>query len=455
MATAAIAATRPKGHLLRILGVSFGVAVTIGGTIGAGILRTPGEVAGRLHSAWLIVAVWVLGGVYALFGTAAVTELSTMLPRAGGGFVYSKRAFGAYAGFVVGCCDWTLQCVAMSYLATAFGEFMAGLLPGLGGHVKLLAASCIGLLALLNWMGLRQGSRAQELTSLAKALGLIAFVVACFALSPGPSTSAPSPWSALPPSGGGLLIALVLAMEAVIMTYDGWYSAIYFVEEDEDPAHNLPRSAIGGIVACMAVFVLVNLALLKVLPMAQLGASQVPAADAALAVLGSHGGQVILLISIVAVISTINALLMITPRILFGMSRDGLLPQQAASVNAGGTPSIALAVGAAASIVLALSGTFETLIAVASFLAVAVYISGFIALFVLRRREPELARPFRAWGHPWTTGGVLVTSVAFLAGTVVGDLKHALFTLVLVGMSYPVFVLAVRKRPATTVDAPS
>src|SRR5215471_8152979 len=147
MATAVLAPTRPRGHLLRILGVSFGIAVSIGGTIGSGILRTPGEIAGHLRSPWLIIAVWLVGGAYALFGTAAVTELSTMLPQAGGWYVYSHRAFGNYAGFLVGCCDWVVQCVAISYLATAFGEFMGGLFPALAAHVKLLAAACIAFLA--------------------------------------------------------------------------------------------------------------------------------------------------------------------------------------------------------------------------------------------------------------------------------------------------------------------
>lgn len=442
--------THSKGHLLRIVGVGFGIAVSIGGTVGSGILRTPGEIAAQLRSPWLILAVWVFGGVYAFYATLAVTELATMLPREGGWYVFSREAFGEYAGFLVGCCDWMMQIVAVAYLAVAFGEFSAGLLPALGPNTKLVAVACVVVLTLLNWFGLRVGSRAQEFTSLVKALALIAFVVACFAVSPKPSVL---PAGSFSNSHGTVLLALVIALQAVIVTYDGWYSAIYFMEEDQDPARNLPRSAIGGVLACIAIFLLVNAALLHVLPMAQLSASQVPAADAATLVFGSHGGQFILVISLVTVVSTINALLLITPRILFAMSRDGLLPQWMTSVNSGGTPAGALLAGVLIVIALVLSGSFDALIAIASFLFVAVYISGFIALLRLRVQRPELSRPFKVWGYPWTVLGVLLVSAGFLVRSVIGDMMHSLFTLILVAASYPIYLLAVKKRSARNSDA--
>jgi basic amino acid/polyamine antiporter, APA family len=439
-----------KGHLLRIVGVGFGIAVSIGGTVGSGILRTPGEIAAQLRSPWLILAVWVFGGVYAFYATLAVTELATMLPREGGWYVYAREAFGEYAGFLVGCCDWMMQTVAVSYLAVAFGEFSAGLVPALATHIKLVAVACVVVLTLLNWVGLRAGSRAQELTSLIKALALIAFVAACFVLSPKNS--------ALPAIGhsnshGTILLALVIALQAVIVTYDGWYGAIYFMEEDKDPARNLPRSAIGGVLACIAIFLLVNAALLHVLPMSQLSVSQVPAADAASLLFGSHGGQFILVISLITVVSTINALLMITPRILFAMSRDGLLPEWMTSVNSGGTPASALLACALLVIGLVLTGSFDSLIAIASFLFVAVYISGFIALLRFKTRRPELPRPFKMWGYPWTVFAVLLVSMAFLIASVIGDLTHSLFTLILVAASYPIYLLAVKKRSARSSDA--
>jgi APA family basic amino acid/polyamine antiporter len=434
--------------LLRILGVGFGIAVIVGGTIGTGILRTPGEVAAGLQSSGLVMAVWALGGIYAFFCTLAVTELGTMLPQAGGWYVYSRRAFGPYGGFLVGCSDWIMQSTAVAYLAVAFGEFVVEFQPAFRGNVKLIAVATLVVLTLLNWVGLRTGSRVQQLTSLAKVLALLGFVVACFALSSSNVPTSPQASASIPPRGG-LLLALVGALQAVIVTYDGWYGAIYFTEEDEDPARSLPRSSIAGIVACIAVFLLVNAALLHVLPMSQLAASKMPAANAAMAIFGSRGKQLILIVSMVAAISTINALILITPRILFGMSRDGLLPRQATTVNAGGTPSTALFLGAVAAMALALSGSFETLIAIASFLFVAVYLSGFCALFVLRVREPNLPRPFKLWGYPWTNLAVLLASAAFLVASVLGDLKNALLALILIALSYPIYrLLGASRRPS-------
>ena len=408
MAATSLSAPRhSKGHLLRIVGVGFGVAVGIGGTVGSGILRTPGDVAAHLRSPWLIVAVWLIGGVYAFCGTLSVTELATMIRREGGWYVYSRVAFGEYGGFLVGCCDWMMQTVAIAYLAVAFGEFAAGLQPALAPHSKLVAIGCVGVLTVLNFVGLRAGSRTQELTSLIKALALIAFVVACFVVTPKVRAL---PMSSLPTSSGSIVLAVVIALQSVIVTYDGWYSAIYFMEEDKNPAKNLPRSAIASIVACIAIFVLVNVALLHVLPMAQLATSQVPAADAATLVFGGYGRQIILVISLITVVGTINALLLIVPRILFAMSRDGLLPQKMASVNSGGTPAGALVVSVLLILGLILSGSFETLVAIASVLFVAVYMSGFGAQLKLRVQQPNLPRPFKMWGVSldalWSTGGV-------------------------------------------------
>ena len=376
------------------MGVGFGIAVGIGATIGASILRTPGDVATQLRSAWLVMTIWVLGGIYAFFGTVSVTELATMLPHEGGWYVYSREAFGEYAGFLVGCCDWTMQAAAVGYLAVAFGEFSVGLRPEWAPHLKSLAVGAVVVLTAVNWLGLRSSSRLQELTSLIKTLALFAFVVACLVVPGGRTVSAAPALPAIA-SSGGILLAIVIAMQAVIATYDGWYSAIYFLEEDKDPVRNLPRSAIGGVVVCIAIFLLVNLALLHVLTMSRL---------------------------------------------------DRLLPPQLSSVNTGGTPTASLLMCAVVSIALVATGSFETLIAIATFLFVTVYISGFAALFRLRRTQPEMARPFKTWGYPWTTAGVLLASIGFLVAAVVSDLKHSLFTLVLIAVNYPIYYFFIRKH---------
>jgi APA family basic amino acid/polyamine antiporter len=436
----AVLPRRASGHLLRILGAGFGIAVMVGSTIGSGILRTPGAIAAHLHNYGWIITVWIIGSIYALFSTVSVTELGTMLPLAGGWYVYSLRAFGQYSGFLVGCSDWMVQTVSVAYLAVAFAEFAAEIQPRLGEHLKITGVGVLAVLMLLNWLGLRAGSRAQEITSLVKALAFLAFVVACFVL-PSPSAATQTPAAALPLMGGGFAAALVFSLQAILVTYDGWYQAIYFTEEDENPATNLPRSSIGGVFACILIFLLVNLALFYVLPMNKLSASQMPVADAAMALFGIRGKQFILLLSLVTAISAINATLLSTPRILFGMARDGLMPRWVTYVNRGGTPTLALMIGTVVASALVLSGSFETLIAIASILFATVYLSGFIALFVLRVKEPGFPRPFKAWAYPWGNLGVLLASAAFLTGAVFADLKDALFALIFVALTVPIYFL--------------
>jgi len=431
--------------LLRILGAGFGVAVGVGTVIGTGILRTPGTVASHLGSASLVLLVWALGGAYTLLCTSSVAELGTMLPTVGGWYVYARRAFGPKIGFVIGCCDSMVPAIATAYLAIALGEFAAGLYPSLAQHVRLVAVDGLGFLAFLNWLGLRAGSRVQALTSVAKALGLLVLVVACFTIAPKTATV---PWvvANLLGANHGLFLGIVLALQGVIVTYGGWYAPIYFVEEDRDPSSNLPRAMTGTVVACTIIYLLVNAALLHVLHIERLVGSLAPAADAALLIFGSYGRQFILILSVVTVISAINAALLMIPRVLFAMARDGLFPQRLTAVNKGGTPTVALFLCTFASIGLVLTGTFETLIAVNSILIVTVYLSGFVALLVLRRREPALPRPHKAWLFPWSTIVVLVASAAFLFGSVIGDLRHSLFTIILIVLTYAVSVFIVRKK---------
>lgn len=434
---------RRSGQLLRILGVGFGIAVGVGTTIGGGILRTPGEVAGYLGTAQLTFAVWLAGGLYALLCSNAVTELAIMLPRAGGWYVYSQRAFGKRVGFVVGCCDWMMMSVSNAFLSVALGELAAEQFPGLSEHVTSVAIAGMSALALLNLIGLRTGSRTQTITSLVKALALIALVIGCFTVS---SNALSAPTAAHPPTHhSGLLLGWLLASQAVLLTYDGYYAPMYFAEEDQNPARNLPRSMIGTVLSCIAIFLLVNAALIQSMGMERLQLSRMPAADASLLVFGSYGRQIILVISAITLISTINANILTAPRVLFGMARDRLLPRSLTAINQGGTPVWALVLCLLVSVALIFSGTIETLIAISSILMVAVYVSGFVSLLVLRRREPHLPRPYRAWWYPWSTVCVLVVSAAFLFGAVIGDLRHALFTVILVALSYLASHLIVRR----------
>jgi basic amino acid/polyamine antiporter, APA family len=436
------------GRLLRILGVGFGIAVTVGGTVGVGILRTPGIVASHIPDPWILMILWVLGGVYALLGTISVVELGTTFTEAGGWYVYSRHAFGNYGGFLIGWCDWIVQSASLAYLATAIGEFSIALFPTIPGGIKLIAVIALVLFAFFHWLGMRSSSRMQEITSLAKGIALLAFVAVCFFLAP-PSVN---PGKAHLPGGGFLfVVAFVLAMQSIIITYDGWYSAIYFTEEDKNPAENLPRSAIGGLLCSAAIYLLINAALVYALPMSELANSQLPAAAVAQKIFGNLGGKIVTAISLISLLSVVNAVLLLASRILYGMGRDGIFFPQLASVSKVGTPVPAMLLTATAAILLVLSGTFERLIAIAAFFAVIVYSSGFISLFILRKKRPDLHRPFRVWGYPWTPLIALIGSVAFLVGTILSDRANTVYGLILIAISFPIFRLTARRAPLKEV----
>ena len=423
------------GGLLRILGVAFGLAVIVGSTLGIGILRTPGLVAGQLAAPTSIVMVWLVGGLYTLLGAVCLTELGTMLPQAGGYYVYARRAFGDTVGFAVGWSDWITYCAVLGYVTIAMGEFTAVLVPSLTPAIKLVAVAVLASFTALQWAGLRLSSRFQEWTTAIKFLAFLALVAACFAHAASSPVPVAAPAADLPKAG---LVGLVIALQSVAITFGGWQSALYFTEEDSDPRRNLPRSMIGGVLSVLVIYLLVNVALLAVLPVADLARSTLPAADAAKAIFGGRGGQIITVLSLVSLPPLVNAIMMIGTRILFALGRDGLLWRRAGEVSGRGTPFNATAVTTAVAIVLIASGTFQTLVAVASFFLAVNYCVSCLALITLRRREPRLERPFRAWGYPWIVGIVLAGAVAFLAGTLVGDTRTALYAigLLAVGLAW-------------------
>src|SRR3712207_2424883 len=243
-----------RGRLLRVLGVVFGLAVTVGITIGMGILRTPGEVAAQLPSAWLFLGAWLLGGVYALCGAVSVAELGTMIPRSGGFYVFARRALGEYPGFVVGWSDWLSTCGTVSAVALVMGEYAGLLIPSLAGRTLAVASGVTVAFALLQWRGVRWGSRSQELTSLLKTLAFAALIAACFAYGGGGAAETRPAQTFSVPTGLGLLTATVLALQGIIYTYDGWYSTVYFGEEVRDTARSVPRAMMGSVLLVIVVY---------------------------------------------------------------------------------------------------------------------------------------------------------------------------------------------------------
>ena len=443
----------PAASLSRILGLGFGIALAFGSTVGVGILRLPGEVAAALGDPSLIVLVWIAGGVYATLGAVSVAELVSMMPTAGGFYVYARHTFGPRFGFVVGWNDWINNVLAVAYAALTAADFIGVLVPALAGYGQAIALLVLGLITGLHWLGLRIGSSVQNGISALVGILLVGLAIACFTVTaPAAATSlasaTPSVHS-LPLLSVGMLAALMTALRSVIVTYDGWYAAIYLAEETVDPARSVPRAIIGCALLVTALYLLINIGFLHALSLPALAASKLPAADVARAILPRGGAEFVTVISLCTVLSLINATLLCAPRILYAIGRDGMFSGKATRVSAGGTPSVALGISSGAAALLILSGTLEQLIALAAIVYVLDYVSAYTAVIVLRIREGDVVRPFRAWGFPWSTGLVLAGSVLFLVAAVADDPRTGVFAGVLIGISLPLSWWLSRRHAAS------
>ncbi|HEY7479524.1 MAG TPA: APC family permease [Gemmatimonadales bacterium] len=438
-----LTAAASRGKLLQVLGVSFGIAVIIGNTILVGILRTPGDVAAHLPSAALFLGVWVLGGLYALLGTISLAEPGAMVAQSGGQYVIVRRGLGAYPGFVVGWSDWLSTCGTIALGGIVFAEYLEPLLPVMAGRRALVGVTLVLLFGLLLWRGIRVGDLSQQILSALKALAFGVLIGVCLLL-PVPVAEPVAPGSLS--SGMALVTAIVLSLQAVIYTYDGWTGPLYFGEEVRNAGRGIPRAMILGVLLVILIYVLVNLAFLRVLGIERMAGDPFVAATAGKALFGERGDLVIRSLVLLSILSGVNACCLMAPRVMLSMSRDRLLPAGFERVNAGGTPTLAhwASVGVAAGFIL--SGTFNTVLALCAFFFVANYSLSFVSVFTLRRKEPDTPRPYRVPGFPFTTGLVLVGSLAFLVGSVITDWSNSWKSLVLLAVSYPVYRLVVARR---------
>jgi APA family basic amino acid/polyamine antiporter len=428
--------------------------VLIGNTILIGILRTPGDVAARLPSPALFIGVWVIGGLFALLGAASLAEPGAMLARSGGQYPIVRRGLGEYPAFVVGWSDWISTCGPVALGGMVFTEYLEPLMPALAGRRVPVGVALVLLFGLLLWRGMRIGDLSQQVLSAAKALAFGSLIAVCL-LVPVPAETAASSGAGAgaTPSGVALVTAIVLALQAVIYTYDGWTGPLYFGEETRNPGKGIPRSMVLGVLLVILIYVLVNVAFVRVLGISRMAGDPFVAASAGKALFGDRGDLVIRLLVLVSILSGMNACALMAPRILLAMSRDRLLPTALATVNAGGTPSVAHWTSIAVAAGFIVTGTVNSVLALCAFFFVANYTLSFLSVFALRRNEPDTPRPWRVPGFPFTTGLALLGSLAFLTGSVVSDWSNSWKSLLLLALSYPVYRVIVVRRQTPAPDA--
>lgn len=431
-----------KNQLKKSLGLSFNIAVLIGGTIGVGILRTPGTIANMLDNYWLIIASWLFGGLFILIGANSFAELATMLPKAGGSYNYIKRAFGNYAGFLSGWFDYITNVIPPAFYCIVISEYLIILFPSLANYSTEMAISLLIAFVLLHLSGVKNGSVIQQITSFIKVICFVALVIACFMYS----------GVKLPPiqKGGsffeiGLLFGLFKSLQLIIGTYNGWNSVCFFAEENDNPSKNIPRSLFSGALLVIAIYVLLNAAFFYVLPIETIANSNLAAADVANIIFGKNGAIVVTIIAIFSLISILNAFMMIPPRILYGLSRDGFFIEKGTTVNKGGTPIVALLVSSLFSLFLICIGSFEVLFSFAAFTSIIVWGLAYFSLIKLRITEPDLPRPYRSFWYPWTTVLAILVSLALLIGFIYSDPESFIIIVSITVVSYPIFKFLNRK----------
>ena len=421
--------------------MAFGIAVVVGGTIGVGILRTPSTIAAILPNAPLILLCWVVIGLYILLAASSYAELTTMLPKAGGAYNYIKRAFGGYPGFLNGWFDFICNAIAPAYFCIVLSDYTALLFPALKLYASLVAILFLTLFTLINLPGIKSGSVAQQITSTLKILLFLILVVGCFIAGPVESFQP----AIAPVIKGGLLVAVFKSLQLIMGSYDGWMSASFFAEEDDNPDKNIPRSYLIGAITVTIMYVLINAAILYVLPVSAAAKSTLAASEAARIAFGPGSTTLVIVIALFSLFSILNAYMLIPSRILFGLSRDGFFINQGVLVNKGGTPYFSLMFCYIIALVLILLSSFEQLFALAALMMTMVTGFSFASLIWLRKKEPHLHRPYQAWGYPFSTWLALVITIILFIGFAISDRESLLVVIGLVIVSYPCYRLLVKR----------
>ena len=431
---------KPQLSLRRVLGLWDIISIVIGGVIGSGIFLVPSLIAAGVKSPYLIFAVWVVGGLLSFFGALSFSELGAAYPHAGGIYVYLREAYGSLIAFLFG---WTLFLVIDSgALATLAVAFSSGYLPHffpispLGS--KGVAAGLIIFLMVVNYIGVRWGANLQNVLTVIKFVALIAVSGILFIFAKG-STShfvSPSP----EPFSWSLVGSFGVALVASLWAYKGWESATYSAGETKNPERNLPLGIFIGTVVVIILYFVANLAYLYVLPSSEIANSSRIASDAMNLALGPIGASVIAFIILFSITGAANQTILCSPRVYFAMAKDGLLFKKIADVHPKFfTPHVSIIAMGIWSIILSLSGTFEQLFTYVIFGEWIFFGLTAGAVIVLRKKRPDLPRPYKTFGYPLTPIIFILSALFISLNTLVNQFLSSLAGLGIILLGLPAY----------------
>ena len=420
-------------RLSKTLPSRFLLAVTIGGVIGLGILRGPGEIAQTINDPSLYLLLWLFGGFFVLLSTAVTAELFGMTRRSGGTYALVRRAYGGYYGFVIGWVDWLSFTADLALKAVVITEFSSILFPPVADWSIPVAIMVTSTFALIQLRGISVGATIQEI-----ATGMISLVVVSMAailVFIGIPESSPTEFSANDSS----LVDWGLVIATIVFTYDGWLYASYFGEEIKgDPAASA-RSCVKGMVVVIILYMFLNFALVKNSSLTALAGSELAIATAFELAGLPLAGNLVVIAAILILLGHQNLEYMGGPRILYALATDGLADRRAQKLGRGGNPTYALLATWLVTVGLILIGGFEFLLFLSVFFYITIYLALIIGVIILRKREPNAERPYLAWGHPYSTiaclfGWFLLTSFqAYL------ERGTAIYAVIMAAMSWPIY----------------
>lgn len=461
-----------EGRFHRSLGLWDATMLVAGSMIGSGIFIVSAGMLRDLGSpAWLLVA-WVVAGVLTVLAALSYGELAGMMPKAGGQFVYLQRAYGKLTAFLYG---WTAFTVITSGIiaavAVAFAKFSAVFFPVLSpdnilldlGFVKVSSAQvyAVSTILLLTWFNTRGVESSKTLNSIfttAKIIAVLALVVVGLAVGLGTdvlATNFSTGWEAAtrgadgamtPLAGAALLSALGVAMVGSLFSSDGWNSITFIAGEVKQPQHNIPRSLLLGTFLVTALYVLANITYLSLLPAEAIMNAEADRVGTAAAqvIMGPAAVSVMAILIMVSTFGCINGYVLVGPRMYYAMAKEGLFLKKAGHLSSRGVPQWALWVQCIWSCVLCFSGTYGDLLDYATFASLLFYIVTIAGIFILRKREPDAERPYRAVGYPWVPALYIVCALAFCLNLLVFKPAFTIGSLVIVGLGAVVYLVTMR-----------
>ncbi|MFY9742408.1 MAG: amino acid permease [Candidatus Sulfotelmatobacter sp.] len=439
------AAINRASDLPRKLGLLDSLSIVIGITIGGGIFLVPNLVARELRSATAILGVWVFAGIISFFGALACAELGTAIPATGGQYVFLREAYGPLIGFL---CGWSMFTVArtaqVAWMAVTLALYVSYFVPLTSVESKLLGIAAIVVVTAINYRGVTAGAMVQNIFTLAKVGGLLAIIGAAFWWG-GNAARAANPASA-----EFSLDSFGVALIACVLAYDGWVQLSFVAGEIRNPQRNVLLALALGTAACIAIYLLANIAYLRVLTIPEIAASDHVGATLAERVMGARGGMLVSLVILISIVGTLNGCFLTSPRVYFAQARDGLFFRKFGEIQPRyQTPGFAILAQSAWAIVLLVSGSYETLLDYAMFalwLSYGLMVAGVI---VLRHKQPGLPRPYRMWGYPVTPVLFLAITAWFLINMLLTRPVPSLAGLLLIATGIPVYFVWTHRRAAS------